>query len=397
VLRPSYASALGNAGDTVGNCSTDASLTTANSTVVVGQQLNLTGCVPANSGITVSSATWTPDPRYASNAVGGFSVIENFTNYQFTRNLTAAPSAPTCSSSQSCDFPTFYFTTPGTYVFTYQYALVNGSVSPLGTLVFTVQGPTPNADGHYIIDNSYVGDPGYPFVPGPIAAYAPGERSLTSAIMGSGNGASTTAIALTVDSGVKMPSGYSDTGWLLVQVINNISYSLRSNPSGSPFNLQPGLDTSYPYDFGTSFNDSPGMPLDTNYFGSTTYTAVGEKSMSLGFTVYLMWDPGINPANNDDCSIGSLGGSFNAPDYTPSSCSSIPVPFDAVSWGFSADSVKTLNPLQNTADGKYANSWYLTDGYPLTPNYAPAVYPSWACTENGAQFNRSISGTCALQ
>jgi hypothetical protein len=397
VLRPSYASATGSSGDSTGNCSSNTPLTSANETVVVGQQINLTGCAPANGGIAVLSASWTQVPLLASNAVGGFSVTENHTNYQFTRTLIAVPSAPTCASTQSCDFPTFYFITPGTYTFTYQYKLVNGSISAVGTAVFTVQGPTPNTNGHYVIDNSYVGDPGYPFTPGPIAVYAPGERSLTAAIMASGNGASTTAIALTVDSSVKMPSGYSDTGWLFVQVINNISYSLRSNPSSTPFNLQPGLDTSYPYDFGTLFSDSPGTPLDTNNFGSATYTVVGEKSTSLGFTVYLMWDPEINPANNNDCSMGSLGGSLNAPNYTPSNCSSIPVPLDAVSWGYSADAVKTMNPLQNTTDGKYANSWYLADGYPVTPNYAPAVYPFWSCTENGAQFNQSISGTCALQ
>jgi len=152
VLRPSYASALGNAGDTVGNCSTDASLTSVTATVVVGQQINLTDCAPANSGIAVEISSWTQNPLLPSNAVGGFSVsMSNDGLNNFTETITNVPTTPIATlSDQSSDFPTFYFLTPGTYTFQYQYTLANGSTSPIGNATFVVKGPTPATDGNYM-------------------------------------------------------------------------------------------------------------------------------------------------------------------------------------------------------------------------------------------------------
>lgn len=390
VLRPSYPSypTPGN-GDSSGNCSTNTPLTTTNATVVVGQQINLTGCAPSNSGISVQSATWKQVPLLASNAVGGFAVTMNNPPYQFTESITSVPSTPSCQSAQSCDFSTFYFITPGTYTFNYQYTLANGSLSPLGSATFTVLAPTPDTHGHFMAGVDGNGDPVYPPPAGPVQVYAagqyiPGGNPSAKPYLADGNALNTMAISLYVTG--QLPTGFN-SGWMFVQTISNLSYSFQSSPISNPLNLEAGLDTVYP-NGNLDFNDAPAMPLDVTKFGQLSFTTVGEESMNLGFTTYLLWDPEIEPTG-----VGSCDGAFsivnpttNVPTYTPSNCSSIPVPIDALTWGFSGDAIKTLNQNQLTAQSTAADSWYLSGGSATTPQYLAAAYPKWTYTENANLF-----------
>jgi len=171
-------------------------------------------------------------------------------------------------------------------------------------------------------------------------------------------------------------------GWIFVQIINQVSFSYVTSPPSSKFVLQPGLDTTYPFQGGADLNDSPSISLDVS---SSMFTAVGEKSESIQFSDYLMWDPQIPPPGSDDCQLAnSRVGAGNIISYNPSTCASIPVPIATLSWGFEGDAIKTLNPGQ----GAGANTWILNCGSAQTPTLGTGTigFPNWTSTANASQI-----------
>jgi hypothetical protein len=379
VLRPSYASAAGSSGDSTGNCSSNTPLTSTNAAVVVGQQINLTACAPANSGISVQSATWTPPPSLGSIAVGGFSVTMSTDGLNnFTEAITAAPATYPCSStgSQSCDFPTIYFLIPGTYTFQYQYTLTNGSTSPIGNATFVVSAPSPETNSEYMSVHMLA------FEVWPAGVGNQGNS--VSPWLQFGNGSYGLAgITFTVTAQPPSNGTYGGTGtWQFVQLLGAESETFLEYGGASPFTIPAGLDTLYPYPsvYPTVTQDSPGLALEAH--------SEGEAAEVFQATMYLLWDPQIAPTGQTSCStaISSTATSTQPLGYNQSTCASIPVPLQSSQWESSGGAIKTLNPNQNTNSGVYADSWYLSDGATVGPQTGPGGFPTWTFTSGASKI-----------
>jgi hypothetical protein len=390
VQRPLYASAAGSFGDSVGNCSEDTPLTQTSYSVVVGEQINLTGCIPANSGIPVFSATWAPPSNYTSamnngafvvggTAVGGFSVTMD-ASYQFSEMIINAPSAPNCSTSLPlCDFPTFYFIAQGKYTFQFQYQLTTGSMSPPATVQFVVSAPTTDALGNFF-EGVNDGPPGAGLVEVcPAGQYAGGGVLLgpNQPVLAYGDCGDSDSIEVT-PSGTP-PGGYTQNGWGWTSIITRSTYQYLSAPAILPQSEQ-GLDTAYDVS-NVTFSDAPAMVLDVASIGSTHFTAVGEEAATIAFTTYLLWDPTLPTSAQQNCNSPLIIIPSNGlPQYNPSTCSSIPIPVSSFAWGFAGDAIKTLNANQKTAKDSSADTWYLSGGGGVVPQVGPAQYPIWTST-----------------
>jgi len=362
---------------------------TGNQNVVVGQPITFTGCIPSSVSSMAASETWTPANNLsAQTAVAGFNVTFDGTS-KFTESLTQI-STTSCGTGAYCDFNKFYFVAAGTYTFSFAYTLSNGNPSPSTSITFVVTAPTPDENGRFIEG------PGEgsvtPPAAGPVQVYGKGKFTLpygagtnTTPVLANGDNNDTQGISLTAsgNSPNSIVGGFSGVGgWMFVQIINQISFSFVTSPSSNKFVLQPGLDTNYP-NGGYEYSDSPSINLDST--GTSQFTAVGEKSESIKFTDYLMWDPEIPfPGQNECQPASSRVSGTGVISYNQSTCASVPVPIASLMWGFEGDAIKTLNPAQGTG----ANTWILNCGSAETPTPGTGTigYPTWTFTVNASQI-----------
>ncbi len=101
----------------------------ATTSVVVGQQISLTGVVPAQACVSVKNWNWTPP---TGTAIGGYTPTATSYATGTVKSLPAATANPY----------TFYWAYPGTFTASVSYTLTNGDTSPTSTATFTVTGPT---------------------------------------------------------------------------------------------------------------------------------------------------------------------------------------------------------------------------------------------------------------
>jgi hypothetical protein len=391
VLRLAYPSATPG-GDSTGNCATNQQLTSAAGVtivgnvvsypVVVGQQINLTGCIPVNGGIAVHSATWVADPLFTStvvngattggNAIGGFSVVMDDV-YRFHEVITPVPAAPSCLTTQSCDFPTFYFLTQGTYTFTFQYQLESGSLSPLETINFTVYGPTPGTDDHYL---------NFPPTQSTVGMEASSDLGLH--LSSSGNNSILPGINISVEggpNGVTLPQGIPG-GWQSVQLVSAVSLQIREPQGTENYLIQTSLalDTLYPYLAlrPNSANDTPRTQTLGTELWTHAVTIQGEETEDFEARMHLLWDPSLPPDGAPGCvkAVANLSVTTQIPTYSASDCSFIPVPLEYIDWGWYGDTINTLNI------NSYSTGWYMSDGSTYAPDRGSSigVYPVWAVT-----------------
>lgn len=249
---------------------------------------------------------------------------------------TAAPGPGACTGSSFVASQTnvgpFYFIVPGateTVTVTVTYTLADGSISQQvqQTQTFTVQGPTGNLLQAWMAPNNQAVQ---------ITNDSDGPSLSLTGSSYSGPDGGSLGMVFQANSGQAPSSGE----WVWVQLISSSQVeeldSTGSFACPAQGQSQSGLDTSYPYAAGVSNrNDSPHLPM----------TGYGEYQRSLNATMYLMWDPQLP--------------------------SSIPVPLESVSWGYSGCAINTLSPQSN------GTTWTLQCGVAAPSTPQPSGYPEW--------------------
>jgi hypothetical protein len=112
------------------------------------------------------------------------------------------------------------------------------------------------------------------------------------------------------------------------------------NVTQPPTSSGTGLDTDYPFATGTSTQDSPSLSLV-----SSSYS---QEARSFSANMYLLW----NPALPSGCTPGS-------------SCTSIPVPLESVSWGWSGTASYSAGNWSRTSSSQTTPSWVAGTSYPI--------------------------------
>jgi hypothetical protein len=284
--------------------------------VVAGQQITLTGQVPACES--AANQKWSLP---AGTAVGG---------WVGTDELGAVTPLPTNTMST---YGPFYWTIPSstTYDVTYQYTNTEGKVSPKATAQFQVEGPTAATVSTSVGKVAVNVDP-------------PDLPSGTYLQLGGTSG----NVGILFTASATEPPGYSDNfewvqlitsdEWTETPFVGSVQLCIPTiEPTGATF---PGLDTQYPYDLDLNqTDDNPSMPLTSL-----------DKAMSRGFsaTMYLMWN-------------SLLSGS-------------IPIPLGHVNWRFTAaakDTNPTLNKWVETSGGASAGSFVKSSSYPAWTSFVP--------------------------
>lgn len=323
---------------TLGSGTTNVAGTTQS--IVVGQKVVLTSSIGATAFSCISTQTWSTPP---GTSVGGFSVTSTTNNgvTTYTEHLTSAPVIAAATSGQS---DTFYWTNSGTgRAMQYSYTLTNGGKGS-ASVTFDVTGPTG----------------------GPMTA-TPGTVNVWPAGTAAGGHATTpwlefgTATAgnlgMSFVATATAPAGNAGA-FSFVQLVGTNSWQFRTNPATGTHTFGTGLDNTYPYDTGTSTNDSPGIQLDAA--GAPTE---GEAAETFNATMYVMWTPTAQTScTGTDCAI--------------------PVPLGNAAWKFNGDVVKTLNPNQ----GANVDTWIKSCGGPGTITVtASSAYPVWTNTIHNSE------------
>lgn len=281
--------------------------------VVVGQQIALSGSASLPPCTSISAKQWSTPP---GTAVGGYSAS------------STSDSVTTLPTNTNSTYTFYWVAAQNSANMTYQYTMSGGGGSvatPVATATFNITAATVSSMG---TPTGYVG-----IFQGPVLGYGP--------------------TGITFSPTVTTPSG--DSGqfeW--VQLITNDTLTLTetngttltcvvatqpANPSGT------GLDSGYPYATGTSTVDSPDVPLL-----SSVYT---NEARSFSASMYLLWNP-LLP-------VGCTGGS----------CTSIPVPLGSVAWGWSGAASYSASNWSLTASSTTAPSWVSGTSYPIWSDYLP--------------------------
>jgi hypothetical protein len=239
--------------------------------VVAGQQIALSGTIPAAESSAYASQSWS-DP--GSAAVG----CVNWTNGDPCNSSSGSGVSPsiasgmnvapilsgTNSSSSGSDF-ILYWIAPGSYSITYYYTLQNGQQSQQATLNFNVSGP----------------------VNGTLSVSGPLQPAIfnraTPPMVSVGNGVAVPGITFTASS----TSGDGDGQYSFVQIVRTNQINRYDHIQGSCNDqVGVGLDTQYPYGNAT--------PTSTNDSPATQFNATDEIILSnVAFTMYLMWQPSL--------------------------------------------------------------------------------------------------------
>jgi|GEM_PF-3040341 len=275
--------------------------------VYAGQRVSLS--VAAPSGLSIQSQTWSFGN--SADAVGGFNA---------STSSGSVSSVTTTSNSNLV----FYFIIPGkTETVTVNVTYSNGKQAS-ATATFNVGGPTGNLLNAWMASNNQA-----------LQITTEPALSLTGSSYTENDGGNL-GMVFQANSGQSFSSG----SWVWVQLINS-NQEKTIDSSGSwdcPADpkSQSGLDTTYPYSSGVSYmNDSP----------PSSMTGYAEYQRSFSATMYLMWDPQLP--------------------------SSIPVPLESVSWGFSGCAINTLLPQNN------GTTWTLQCGLAAPSTPQPSGYPEW--------------------
>jgi hypothetical protein len=253
--------------------------------VVVGQQISLTGQCPTQACTTVQSWKWTPP---TGTAVGSYTAS--------TAGGVTLGALPSTGSNPYA----FYWVYAGTFTVSVQYTLTNGETSPSSTATFKVAGLTSGTDtatspysGKLAIDTltGCSAQPGGPYlVYGNVSGPAPGCSGKTTG----------TAGILFTASGTQPGSGK----YFFVQLLTTDT-TTDTNSSGAKVvcTTTVGIDQSYPYagqPTSTTATDAPEAPLPS------TYVTVNRV---FNATMYLMWQS--STANSIPVTIGYQSWQFN--------------------------------------------------------------------------------------
>jgi len=204
-----------------------------------------------------------------------------------------------------------------------------------------------------------------------------------------------------VDFAVASQPPANDQGsFQFVQVITKTSYDLVTNPSQnggvavSKGNNGVGLDNWYPYAaYLNAATGQPFSPLQAVDYPSLTLALsngapVEEALFQFTASMYLMWDPALPGAGPNPCAAAS-----NVPTkglvanpQTSTCAGSIPVPLGYVTWGFTGDTINTLNPnapaSANATGSANRTGWVLLNCTGTSPfqqggAYLVTSYPTW--------------------
>lgn len=233
-------------------------------TVVVGQQISLTGAVPTQACTAVKNWDWTAP---TGTAVGG-ATATSASGF----SLQALPGS-------GVNPYTFNWVYAGSFTVSTKYTLTNGETSPTSTATFTVKGLTSGKDtatspynGKFSIDN-LTGCTGIAAGPdlvyGNVSGPQPGCPGTTTGTPG----------ILFTASGSQPGSGK----YTFVQLITTDTTKYTSGSGTTTCTTTVGIDTSYPYKgqpTSTTATDAPETPLPSSY---TTVNRV------FNATMYLLW------------------------------------------------------------------------------------------------------------
>ena len=293
-------------------------VTGANTSVVVGQKISLTGTVPSPQNSCLSSQSWSSPP---GTAVGGATAS---TAGGFT--LTSVP-----SNTTSGTYGPYYWPYAGTFNMTFGYKLTNGVDSPNATTTFTVKGfgtakmSTVNYgklnDNTLTICNS----------------------TSTEKVLAYGNISGTTCnVGGTAGELFTAPTSSPGTGkFTFVQLINSDASTFTSTSGTVTCTHNAGVDKSYPYAAqisATQADDAPYVVLPTSPYNKIT--------RSFSATMYQLW--------------------------TSSTTNSIPVSVGSITWQFSGATTLSGGKWGNVTGSGTANAFV-----PSTGGQSNKGYPHW--------------------
>jgi hypothetical protein len=333
------------------------------STVVVGQQIVFTACVPSSVPLNmIASMSWSPVLPQGS-AVGGYQVAADL-----SKGTVVGLSAAECGSAAYCDYPMFYWVDQGAErTFTFTYTLSDGGFAK-APVTFAVSGPeapaiTANIGSVQVVNN----DPG---VPSGLALRLVGVQ--LAGLPGSGSFGATFQTAAETVNGI---AGAGTHSW--VQVVSGDHLQVLNPAAGG--NGKGGvqtcvdlhgqlLDTHYPYptrSIATPYDtatDSPDLAL---------VPALAEEQRLFSATMYLMWDPTLPGPGQSSCSAASStydAGTGQVTSLASTCTGSIPVPLASVAWTAYGDAI-------NTKQGQPNGTTFVRQCGPATMGQCAAVVP----------------------
>jgi len=354
-------------------------------TVVVGQQIAFTGCIPSiPQGATIASMSWSPFLPQGS-AVGGYNVMPD--------NSSAAIvllSVANCGLAPYCDFPAFYWVDQAPAgsprQFTFSYTLSNGK-SASAVASFVVNGPAaPNIVANIGSMQAIPNDPS--------EAGAPGLRLNGAALPGGGTvGILFTTLADVVNGNAGTHSWVQLIQSDQVQVLNPAAAGNGKGGVQTCISFQgPGLDNNSPYparSIATPYDtatDSPDVPLIATY---------AEEQRLFSAKMYLMWDPTLPGPGQAACTAASdlYNPTTNSKTIAASTCTgSIPIPLASVAWTAAGDAINTVQ-IQPAPNG---TTFTIACGpgtaqqpcAVVVPNTPPAQsFPIWNTLYSNIRFN----------
>jgi hypothetical protein len=348
------------------------SATQVPATVVIGQQIAFTACIPQlPAGTQVQSESWTPSLP-PGTAVAGYNITYDNNNVAASAQVQAV-SPTTCGTGSFCTYAPFYWVDQGnSRAFRFDYKLTNGS-SNFGTISVNVTGPN-NA--------SMTATPSNPVMVLQDASSRPlMSLGQTSPATAHGMDFSVSPLPTDVRTSLQGLIG-PHSNYQLVQVVNSEIIKERTDKGifacvPKALSSPTPIDVNYPYpsnQISMTSSDSPSSGLFYSALGSGYNLYELRRDFSV--TMYLMFDPGIPSGTDSDlCYPAYATQSVRA----ASQChGSIPVPLGSISWSFTANGINTLNPNVPQGNG---TSWVVAPSCTISgrPNgFAHGTaYPQW--------------------
>jgi len=291
-------------------------VTGSTSTVVVGQQISLTGTVPSPQSSCLASQSWSVP---AGTAVGSAKAA---TASGFTLGKLPA--------NTGSSYGPYYWVYAGSNTMTYGYKLTNGLSSANASTTFTVKGLSSGklATANYgkLNDNTLTVC----------------NTTTKETVLAYGNISGTTC-AVTGTAGELFTASGTQPGtgaFTFVQLINSDTSTFTSTTGTVTCTHNAGVDASYPYAAqinSTQSDDAPYVVLPTSPYNKIT--------RAFAATMYVLW--------------------------TSSTASAIPIPVGSITWQFSGATTLTNSKWGGVTGSGTANAFVASsgtqsnDGYPL--------------------------------